>query len=92
MIAAHLHTCLHFSFAPVDVAVIHCVDSAANEESWSGYCLRGQSIVGGMMLSHPRFWLWSLSCCVHECNVVEDRVIMSMVCMSAVKDQRKWFP
>ena len=41
MIAAHLHTCLHFSFAPVDVAVIHCVDSVANEAAWSGHCLRG---------------------------------------------------
>ena len=71
VIAAHLHTCLHFSFAPVDVAVIHCVDSVANEAAWSGYCLRGQGIVRGTMLPHPRFRLWSLSRCVHECNVVK---------------------
>ena len=70
--AAHLHTCLHFSFAPVDVAVIHCVGSVAKKR-------RGQGIVRGVMLPHPRFWLWSLSCCVRECNASEDRAIMSLV-------------
>ena len=43
------------------------------------------------MLSHPRFLLWSLSCCVGECNASEDRVIISLVCLLQLSSRGNGF-